>query len=63
MLVKSLSLLYKEASLRHALWPVLMRDFPWLMSITALKDLGYLGDYRVPDTDHLLVEMLQYNIT
>lgn len=60
VLVKSLSLLYKETSLRHAPWPVLMRDFPWIMSITALKGLGYSGDCRVPQTDHLLVEMLQY---
>lgn len=60
MLVKSLSLRYKEASLRHALWPVLMRDFPWIMSITALKDFGYLEDCSVLEMDHLLVEMLQY---
>lgn len=37
-----------------------MRDFPWITSITALKDLGYSRDCRVPETDHLLVEMLQY---
>lgn len=30
------------------------------MSTTALKDLGYSGDCRVTETDHLLVEMLQY---
>lgn len=40
VLVKSLSLLYKETSLRHAPWPVLMRDFPGLQA--ALKDLEYL---------------------
>lgn len=60
MLVKSLSLCYKEASLRHALWPVLMRDFPWIMSITAPKDLGYLEDCSVLEMDHLLVKKLQY---
>lgn len=60
MLVKSLSLRYKEASLRHAPWPVLMRDCPWIMSVTALKDLGYLEDCSALEMDHLLVEMLQY---
>lgn len=42
------------------LWPVLMRDFPWIMSITALKDLGYLEDCSVLEIDHLLVKRLQY---
>jgi len=58
--VKSLSLLYKEAFLRHAPMPVLMRDLPWITSLTALKDLGYSGDCRAAETDHSLVEMLQY---
>lgn len=61
LLAVFVSLLYKEASLRYAPGPELTRDFPWITSITALKDLEYLGDCRVPEADFLLVEMLQCN--
>lgn len=37
VLVKSLSLLFKEAPLRDAPWPVLMRGIPYITNITDLK--------------------------